>query len=351
METNKSLELLTEGVKEFEAKKVEFQKFTEEAKTLKIKGIKDKEGLKVVKSTLREAVSNRTGIVKIDKSISRELNNLKKEAKSMAAELIEILAAGEEHLKGEKERYEKLVEEEKGKKRKEALALVKKRVEAVLEKGGIHVNFDGVTYSFRSWKVDLMQLETMKDEEFEGHLSGLVVGDAREREESIAPYRKYLVDGVDYQSLSDYDFEILIEALKAEKDRLDNLELENERMRKELEELRSKKVAEPEPEPEINVTTSDNSSSELPADDVTTWEIPLFEPSGEPQKSITIVGRKTPPNGCIEELQAFVEDLKGHMLTNVPELHNEEVLEVYKTLEIKIDVATQQATRELMKIK
>ena len=146
---------INNGLIAFENKKAELTVLAEEAKGLKIAGIDDKEGIKLVSEKRKQLKAERVQIEKDGKSMRDNLTKINREISSKEKELVEIIEPAEKDLLKE----EKRIEEEKEKIRLEEIAKEEARIQARIN--------SLAQYGF---EIDYSDIKSMSDETFEKYV-------------------------------------------------------------------------------------------------------------------------------------------------------------------------------------
>ena len=132
---------------------------------LKVKDIKDKEGLVAVKTALSDVVSLRTGIDKKRLSLTGDYRKIVDAINGEAKRLTALLSEVEEPLRAEKDRAEALIKAEKERKARELQERLDARVEAIKAAGMV---FDGSFYVIGDTiSMDVNTIRDMKDADFD----------------------------------------------------------------------------------------------------------------------------------------------------------------------------------------
>ena len=139
---------------------------------LKVKDKDDKAGYELVKAAYNEAVKIRTGTDKKRKELGAPYDAIKKGINDHAnVNIIGVLSASEKHLKTEKEKYEAWEAEETERKKKEAEALLKARIDELKENGMIFEEAMGLYSIGENISVDAVSIQKYSETDYKFFLA------------------------------------------------------------------------------------------------------------------------------------------------------------------------------------
>lgn len=156
---------INQEVKKYNLADAEIAKLKKKYAGLKVKGVEDKAGLKVVKEALSDVVSRRTAIDKKRLSLTGDYRKIVDAINGEAKRLTGLIVEIEEPLRAEKERIDALIKEEKERKEKEEQEKLDNRIATLKEKG---MAFDGSFYTIgASITMDIVSIKGLKDSDFD----------------------------------------------------------------------------------------------------------------------------------------------------------------------------------------
>lgn len=139
---------------------------------LKVKDKDDKAGYELVKAAYNEAVKIRTGTDKKRKELGAPYDAIKKGINDHANDnIIGVLSASEKHLKTEKEKYEAWEAEETERKKKEAEALLKARIDELKENGMVFEEAMGLYSIGENISVDAVSIQKYSETDYKFFLA------------------------------------------------------------------------------------------------------------------------------------------------------------------------------------
>lgn len=194
---------------------------------LKVKDKDDKAGYELVKAAYNEAVKIRTGTDKKRKELGAPYDAIKKGINDHANDnIIGVLSASEKHLKTEKEKYEAWEAEETERKKKEAEALLKARIDELKENGMIFEEAMGLYSIGENISVDAVSIQKYSETDYKFFLAKVQAEKKRIDAEKAEADR------------------IAAEEAQRQKDEAERIEREAKELRDEKVEAREDKLAE-----------------------------------------------------------------------------------------------------------
>lgn len=156
---------INQEVKKYNLADAEIAKLKKKYAGLKVNGVEDKAGLKVVKEALADVVSRRTAIDKKRLSLTGGYRKIVEAINGEAKRLTGLIVEIEDPLRAEKERIDALIKEEKERKEKEEQEKLDNRIATLKEKGMV---FDGSFYTIgASITMDIVSIKGLKDSDFD----------------------------------------------------------------------------------------------------------------------------------------------------------------------------------------
>ena len=194
---------------------------------LRVKDKDDKAGYELVKAAYNEAVKIRTGTDKKRKELGAPYDAIKKGINDHANDnIIGVLSASEKHLKTEKEKYEAWEAEETERKKKEAEALLKARIDELKENGMIFEEAMGLYSIGENISVDAVSIQKYSETDYKFFLAKVQAEKKRIDAEKAEADR------------------IAAEEAQRQKDEAERIEREAKELRDEKVEAREDKLAE-----------------------------------------------------------------------------------------------------------
>lgn len=154
----------TKEIVKFDITDSAIKKMEREFKPLKIKDLKDKDGLQAVKSARKTVRDHRIAVENRRKELVADSVAYQKMVNGEATRIKELLIPIEDHLKSEEDRIEELKEEQRRKAEEEKQKRIQGRVSQLL---GVGFTFNGFEYTLGELTASLLMVSTLSEENFD----------------------------------------------------------------------------------------------------------------------------------------------------------------------------------------
>lgn len=168
VETLTSDEFINQQIKKFDIADAKIAELKKEYETLKIHGIDDKDGYKVVHNARMDIKARRVAVEKMRKNLNENAQTYISAINSEAKRITELLKPIEEHLQQEEDNFKAEKERIKQEQERQEQERIQNRVTALLNSG---CNYDGVLYRIGEVRIDALDIKKLSDEDFDKHLS------------------------------------------------------------------------------------------------------------------------------------------------------------------------------------